>query len=339
ILTVRRALTTAGVPVAVRREDTPLAEQPSVRALLTVLAVAVRARPLSADVAVELLTGPLGGADPVALRRLRRELTRIEAAAGGDRESGELLAEALDEPAVLALLDSRAATTANRIASVIGAARKAADEDGATAEDVLWASWSAAGLAGTWHGQALAGGTTGAVADRDLDAVVELFDAVGRFVDRLPGAGPAGFLEHVEDQELPSATFSGASPAADGVSIVTAHASKGLEWDVVAVAGVQEGVWPDLRERSTLLRTEMFVDLAARRDDSAITRASARLAEERRLFYVAATRARRRLIVTAVSDEDTAPSRFLDELDSAGPAGTERPVEPARRGLDLASVV
>src|SRR5699024_8572450 len=73
--------------------------------------------------------------------------------------------------------------------------------------------------------------------------------------------------------------------------------------------------------------------------DSAITRASARLAEERRLFYVAATRARRRLIVTAVSDEDTAPSRFLDELDSAGPAGTERPVEPARRGLDLASVV
>src|SRR5699024_50187 len=136
----------------------------------------------------------------------------------------------------------------------------------------------------------LAGGSIGAAADRHLDAVVELFDTVGRFVDRLPGAGPEGFLEHVRDQELPAE--SGrlvASPYDDGVTLVTAHAAKGLEWDVVAVPGVQEGVWPDLRARSTLLRTEMFVDLVAQRDDSAITRASARLAEERRLFYVAAT--------------------------------------------------
>jgi superfamily I DNA/RNA helicase len=40
------------------------------------------------------------------------------------------------------------------------------------------------------------------------------------------------------------------------VSILTAHASKGLEWDVVCVAGVQEGIWPDLRRRGSLLGSE-----------------------------------------------------------------------------------
>jgi RecB family exonuclease len=120
---------------------------------------------------------------------------------------------------------------------------------------------------------------------------------------------------------------------------MTAHAAKGLEWDVVAVAGVQEGIWPDLRVRGGLLGAEALVDLVAGRDDSAATRQSARLAEERRLFYVATTRARSRLLVTAVAAEDTQPSRFLDDLDPPAPGGDERPIERVPRGLDLPSVV
>ena len=85
-----------------------------------------------------------------------------------------------------------------------------------------------------------------------------------------------------------------------------AHAAKGLEWDVVAVTGVHEGVWPDLRVRGGLLGTETFVDIVAGRPDSP-RRDRARLAEERRLFYVATSRARRTLVVTAVADEDTHP--------------------------------
>jgi len=49
--------------------------------------------------------------------------------------------------------------------------------------------------------------------------------------------------------------------------------------------------------------------------------AAPQLAEERRLFYVAATRAREELVVTAVSGEDEQPSRFLDELDPIGATG------------------
>ncbi len=42
--------------------------------------------------------------------------------------------------------------------------------------------------------------------------------------------------------------------------MLTAHRSKGLEWDLVVVAGVQEGTWPDLRQRGSLLGMDELVE-------------------------------------------------------------------------------
>jgi superfamily I DNA/RNA helicase/RecB family exonuclease len=337
---LRRGLSAAGVPVSVRLEEVPLVDQPPVRALLDVLELSAESRKLDADLAHTLITGSLGGADPLALRRLRQQLRSHELRTGGGRASGELLVEALTDPAGLTELDQAAVAPALRLAAVLAAARDAAAAPGATAEDVLWAAWSRTGLAERWTRTALAGGSAGAAADRDLDAVVALFGAVARYVDRLPGEGPAGFLEHVRGQQIPSDSLTVGAPPGPTVQLMTAHAAKGLEWEVVAVAGVQEGVWPDLRVRGSLLGTDALVDVVAGRDDSPVARQSARLAEERRLFYVAATRARKVLVVTAVSGEDAQPSRFLDALDPL-PAGSvdERPVERVPRGMNLPSVV
>nr|WP_187361706.1 ATP-dependent DNA helicase [Phytoactinopolyspora mesophila] len=339
---LRRALIGAGVPARVRLEEIPLVDQPAVRALLCMSDVAIDARKLDQELAFDLVTGPFGGADPLVLRRLRQELRHHELAAGGGRASGELLVEALEQPAVLVPLDDAAVAPAAQIGRLIAAGREAAETPGATAEDVLWAVWSASGLGRRWARTALSGGRAGQAADRDLDSVLALFDAAARYVDRMPGAGPAGFLEHIRGQQIPSDSLTGGpgrGESADTVTVLTAHAAKGLEWDVVAVPGVQEGVWPDLRERGSLLGTEELVDIVARRDASAVTRASARLAEERRLFYVAVTRARRRLVVTAVSNEDEQPSRFLDDLDPlSADAPPERVVEQPGRGLNLSSL-
>ena len=337
---LRRGLAAAGVPVSVRLEEVPLVDQPPVRALLDVLEIATGRRRLDAELAFTLVTGPLGGADPLALRRLRQELRTHELRAGGVRASGILLVEVLSHQIRVAELERQAVAPAIRLANALTAARDAAAKPAATAEDVLWAAWSQANLTERWTRTALSGGSTGAAADRDLDAVVALFDAVARYVDRLPGEGPAGFLEHVRGQQIPSDTLSVGAPPGPAVQLMTAHAAKGLEWDVVAVAGVQEGVWPDVRVRGSLLGTDSLVDVVAGRDDSLVARQSARLAEERRLFYVAVTRARRTLLVTAVSSEDAQPSRFLDELDpTLAGAAEERPVEQVPRGMNLPSIV
>ena len=84
------------------------------------------------------------------------------------------------------------------------------------------------------------------------------------------------------------------------VSIMTVHASKGLEFPVVFIAGVEEGIMP--HERS-------------------LEEAALNIEEERRLFYVAITRARDKLIITSCrrrkknqSVVERAPSPFLEEI-------------------------
>src|SRR3954465_6525233 len=133
------------------------------------------------------------------------------------------------------------------------------------------------------------GGQRGAAADRDLDAVVALFDHAARFVDRLPKAGPVLFVEDLAAQEIAGDTLAERSPDGETVRILTAHRSKGLEWDVVIVAGVQEGLWPDLRLRGSLLGGEELIEAAAgdEKEVEAASLAAKLLEEERRLFYVA----------------------------------------------------
>ena len=118
--------------------------------------------------------------------------------------------------------------------------------------------------------------------------------------------------------------------------MLTAHASKGLEWDLVCVAGVQEGVWPDLRLRGSFLGSERLVDLlrpgAEPLPPTVATAATLGrlLDEERRLFYVAVTRARRapaRHRGDQRARGADARRRFLDEIDPLpADATTPRPM-------------
>src|ERR1700712_379402 len=169
-----------------------------------------------------------------------------------------------------------------KVATVLARGREAL-ADGGKAEDVLWAIWSATGLAQVWERQSREGGASGAAADRDLDAVLDLFDAAARLADRLPQATALALHEHVIAQQLPLEAFSRGRAPGDAVQILTAHASKGLEWDVVCVASVQEGRWPDVRRRGSLLGSERLVDVVAQVEDVSGYSLAPQLAEERRL--------------------------------------------------------
>ncbi|ACU34813.1 ATP-dependent helicase [Actinosynnema pretiosum subsp. pretiosum] len=334
---IQRALLAAGVPVAVPGTDLPLARQPAVTPLLALLRCAAVPGSLDEDTAAMLLSSPLGGADPLALRRLRRGLRRLEIAAGRDRPSGELLVEVIEDRDRLAALEDAESAPARRVARLLRTARDSIRR-GSSVEVVLWDLWQDTGLQDRWVAMSSRHGTTGMQADRDLDAVVALFETAAKYVDRLPGASPDGFADYLEAQHIVGDTLAAAAPVGEAVAVLTAHASAGQEWEVVAVPGVQEGTWPDLRLRGSLLGVERLVDLVSGVGAGASAVAPL-LAEERRLLLVATSRARRVLLVSAVRGEDAQPSRFLDELEDAGEGETERRITPPERGLVLAELV
>ncbi|WP_326810709.1 ATP-dependent helicase [Streptomyces scopuliridis] len=380
IPSIRRALTSAGVPLEIDGDDLPLRHEPAVAPLLTALRAVAEAaigRPsrgaagedlrgedvrgedvrgegaasdddqppaepaapvtswLDVETALTLLTSPLGGMDAADLRRLGRAL-RDEERAGGNRvpaASDALLARALAEPERMVAHDPAYARGAQRLGALLRKARELL-EGGGTAEEALWELWDGTPWPGRLERSALRGGAGGRNADRDLDAVCALFDAAARAEERTGGRGALNFLEELDAQDIAADTLSRRAVRPDAVRLMTAHRSKGLEWRLVVIAGVQEGLWPDLRRRGSLLEA----DRIGRDGLAEPLSPGALLTEERRLFYVAATRARDRLVVTAVkapADDGDQPSRFLTELGVEPRDITGRP----RRPLAVAALV
>ena len=320
---LRRAFAGSGVPVAVPATTLPVRDEPAVRPFLLLLETAIalvggEPHPITPEAAVDLLTSPLGGADAIMLRRMRRVMRATELDDGGSRSSDELLADAVVSSGPL---DDPEVAPAARIARVLRAGLAAGEQSAASAETVLWAMWSASGLAGQWRDAALAGRASGTRADRDLDAMMALFAAAAAYDDRLPGSAPAGFLEHIRGQDVPGDRIVPAAPEDGSVALITPAAAAGRQWRVVAVCGVQEGVWPDLRLRGSLLGSEALVDVMRGREtrmDSAELLRAAQAAvryDETRQFHVAVSRASERLLVTAVRSDDEQPSAYLDLID------------------------
>ncbi|MET9223591.1 ATP-dependent DNA helicase [Streptomyces sp. NPDC003300] len=285
--------------------------------------------------AVALLTSPLGGMDAADLRRLGRALREEERAAGHavPRGSDELIAEAVGEPERLVAHDPAYARGALRVGGLLRAARDTL-AGGGTAEEALWGLWDGSPWPGRLERAALRGGAGGRHADRDLDAVCALFETAARAEERTGGRGALNLIEELSAHDIVADTLGGPAVRPDAVRLMTAHRSKGLEWRLVVVAGVQDGVWPDLRRRGSLLEADRIGTdgLAPPLSQGAL------LAEERRLFYVAATRARERLLVTAVksaNDDGDQPSRFLAELGVPPQDVTHR----SRRPLAVAALV
>ncbi|MFD0008597.1 ATP-dependent helicase [Streptomyces sp. NPDC127178] len=375
IPTVRRALTAAGVPLDIDGDDLPLRHEPAVAPLLTALRAVATAeaapateptdggvqrepeghdvRPqdgdpvgdgssdepaaswLDTETALTLLASPLAGMDAADLRRLGRALRDEERAAGNPLPppSDDLLARALAEPERLAVHDPTYARGAQRLGALLRKARERL-AGGGTAEEALWDLWEGTPWPTRLERTARRGGAAGRNADRDLDAVCALFATATRAEERTGGRGALNFLEEIEAEDIAADTLTRRAVRPDAVRLMTAHRSKGLEWRLVVVAGVQEGLWPDLRRRGSLLEA----DRIGRDGLAEPLTPGALLAEERRLFYVAATRARERLVVTAVkapADDGDQPSRFLTELGVEPRDVTGRP----RRPLSVAALV
>ncbi len=133
--------------------------------------------------------------------------------------------------------------------------------------------------------------------EQRLENVRELGNSIEEFAERNRLKGKEAYIEFLNDLSLSSDQDQ--MEEGDKVSLMTVHASKGLEFPVVFVSALEEGIFPHVRSSNSSTEVE----------------------EERRLFYVAITRAKELLILSHSKErrlfgnrKPTTPSRFLSEI-------------------------
>ena len=326
---IRRAFAQVGIPTAGDVEA--LATNAAIAPFLLLARVATGAQPLNLDTAEKLLTAEFGGATSVSLRRTRAALLAARDEASDKRSGTQLILDAITTGDV-AIEDSAELL---RIHTLLSLAKKSIAKKNPTIHDLLWAIWNNAvtnsneKLADVWRAAALRGGSRGAAADRDLDAMIQLFDSAARHIERFPGSKPDSFLTEIAKETIVTDLITARGVRPDVVEILTVHSAKGRQWRYVCVAGVQEGTWPNLKQRSSLLGAERLVERVRHGDELAqvaldMIAASSLAEDEARLFHVATTRARESLLVTAITAEDQAPSIFFEDFaQSLGTADSE----------------
>ncbi|HEX5142556.1 MAG TPA: PD-(D/E)XK nuclease family protein, partial [Mycobacterium sp.] len=245
-------------------------------------------------------------------------LRRLDTASAGNPAGfGDLLVAALRGgiPSALAAPHARPLL---RVRAVLQAAARASNTDPGS---VLWAAWQRSGLQRRLLTASGRDGQAGQRATETLDAVTMLFEVADQFMLRTAGASGSALVEHVRSLRLPvRATEPIEVP--DAVAIVSPHQALGREWDLVVIAGLQEGLWPNTIPRGGVLGTQRLVDVLDGVSDPAVTISTRAplIADERRLLISAMGRARRRLVVTAVdggaadSDELALPSPFVFDI-------------------------
>jgi DNA helicase-2/ATP-dependent DNA helicase PcrA len=344
---IEEAMRARGLPVEVVGLG-GLLDTPEVRDVVCTLRVL--ADPTDGASLLRLLTGArwrIGPRDLVALHRRARTIAAGRAEVMSRTEPEDVLADRLDDATLVEAMADLGAPQQysaegylrlRAFSRELSALRQRLDQP---LPDLVADIERTIGLDVEVAVRGWAAGDAG-LARGHLDA---LGDVAARYAGETDGGTLAGFLAFLSAAEEEERGLEpGQVDVVEGaVQILTAHAAKGLEWDIVSVAGLSRGVWPGLTRNSDHYLMGLGVlpfplrgdseglprlDLSAATDQkdvvaalNAFTRAWREHdeREERRLAYVAVTRPRRLLLCSGYWWGDgvkrpRGPSVFLDEI-------------------------
>lgn len=300
------------VPTMRGSGGTALRESRVVHDLIRILQHAFTFTELSGGEIGELLLGPLGGLDPISLRRLKSTTVLAERKTAfhnetTPRKAAESFEASLHNPE--AIVDTREGRALRQLVKVI-AAGTTTRQAGGTPREVLWSIWNTAHIAERLQQRALReDGQRSAEAHRSLDAALSLFFVLQRHEEQNSTTPLDSVLSELLESTVPQDTLAEKSER-DAVTVTTPQGTIGQEFSVVCVLGPQEGSWPNMRSRGSILGTSALEgwlrgqpgDLAGRQET---------LHDELRLFAAACSRTRDELCVVALSNEDEFPSAFF----------------------------
>lgn len=360
---LERALSAESVPIRVSGAQTALRDEFASREMLELAGLVCLNPPITADLAERLLRSPFCGLDSVGLRRLRRSLRRQEITGLTEgtlaRNSDELLVELFEIPASAETLRGTDAYRVRGFLKSVSAATKLAANPEATIEDVLWSLWESSGLAKAWSETSRGIGEVATQANRNLDAIVALFAAANRFVERNPNGEKAQFVITQLEQAVPEDSLAFGRQADQFVQLLTPAGLVGRRFQLVAVPQLIEGVWPNLKPRNSLLNANLLVAQVSGRVTADGGAVRAEMADELRMFYKAIGASSGQVLISSYFDEDEQVSQFvglaspsgipaeedfkLSSLTLRGMAGSLRrrlatsqnPVEQAKLAVDL----
>jgi superfamily I DNA/RNA helicase/RecB family exonuclease len=317
---LRRSLAEAAIPVEFSPDNVALAKDPAVSQLLQALVTASKfPNQVTTQEIVQFALSEIVGMNPAMLRRTAQELRT----AGYFGSTQEVIASAIKDPNLLAALPfSPTLQPLRRAAAIMLSLVKTIKTSNSVAE-VLWGIWQARVLTEVasqlgydaderwlnWPARLQFAATNqsaaGRKADRDLDAVLSLFDAADRADRNYQGTQSLlDFIAELTNQDAASEVL--IQRSVSGVAVLTAHRARGREWKLVIIVDLQEGIWPANNVRESIIQAR---DAAGQRQ---------RLAEERRLAAAAAATAQDELVICVIDsklDQGTAPSSLLVNFD------------------------
>ncbi len=338
-----RAFASSSIPVEIDAAALSLADNPAIKPIITIAQIALgelKLIPGNWEQIEELLKSEFAGADAISIRQMRIALTK-EQKNEVIKSSTELILDALTAPTTD--LPWEQLTSLKRINDLIKEAKKVLSKS-QDISDLLWSIYSNAKnyegelISNYWRSQALSGGGRGVIADQKLDALITLFEVARRFSERMPGSKPSLFIDQLLGEKILADSITTSAQRDDVVKIMTVHSAKGLQWRYVALAGMQEGNWPNFKQRGSLLGSERLVEIFRHGISNpaqleAIS-ASGLAEDERRLLNVALSRASEKIFITAVLQEDNQPSSYFDKF-----AGEQTQITQTQRGITQPALV